>query len=68
MFKIIVLIGFALIIINLGFALFHLINSKSGSQKVVKSLAMRVLFSVVLFILILILNFYGLIEPTGVPV
>ncbi len=68
MFKIIVIIGFGLIIFNLGFALFHLISSKGSSQKLVKSLALRVTFSIVLFVLILISNYFGLIDSKGIPV
>ncbi|OUW06193.1 MAG: hypothetical protein CBD16_00420 [Betaproteobacteria bacterium TMED156] len=68
MFKVIVIIGFILIIFNLGHALFNMIGSKSESKKVVRSLALRVLFSIILFVLILISNYFGLIESTGIPV
>jgi len=68
MFKIIVIVGFGLIVFNLGFALFHLISSKGNSQKLVRSLALRVTFSIVLFILILVSNYFGLIDSTGIPV
>jgi len=34
----------------------------------VKSLALRVTFSIILFILILISNYFGLIDSTGIPV
>tara|TARA_E500000331_G_scaffold15522_1_gene13563 strand:- start:897 stop:1103 length:207 start_codon:yes stop_codon:yes gene_type:complete len=67
MFKIIVLIGFGLIVLNLGFALFHLISSKGSSQKLVRSLALRVAFSILLFILILVSNYFGLIDSKGIP-
>tara|TARA_S200000501_G_C20777662_1_gene723458 strand:- start:453 stop:659 length:207 start_codon:yes stop_codon:yes gene_type:complete len=67
MFKIIVLIGFGLIVFNLGFALFHLISSKGSSQKLVRSLALRVAFSILLFILILVSNYFGLIDSKGIP-
>ncbi len=68
MFKIIVIIGFGLIIFNLGYALFHLISSRGSSQKIVKSLALRVTFSIILFVLILVSNYFGLVDSTGIPV
>ena len=68
MFKLIVIIGFGLIVFNLGFALFHLISSKGNSRTIVRSLALRVGFSIILFVLILLSNYFGLIESTGIKV
>jgi len=68
MFKFFIFFGFVLIIYNLGTALFHLVSSKGSSKKLIKALAMRVCFSILVFISILLAYYFGLIEYTGVPV
>jgi len=50
----------------MGSALFHLVNDKGQSNKMVKALSIRVGLSVALFILLLIAWSQGLIEPHGV--
>ncbi|MFA9274025.1 MAG: twin transmembrane helix small protein [Candidatus Aquirickettsiella gammari] len=64
--KILVAIAFILIFISLGSALVYLMKDKGKSNRTVKALAFRVGFSISLFILILIANHYGLIQPTGI--
>ena len=66
MIKIIILIGFSLIIYNLGTALFHLVSKKGSSKKLLTALALRVAFSIVVFCLILLAHLGGMIEPTGI--
>ena len=66
MIKILILIAFGLIIYNMGKALFNLVSSKGRSKNLLKALALRVLFSVLLFCMILIAHFAGFIDPTGV--
>ena len=66
MIKILILIAFALIIYNMGKALLNLVSSKGSSKNLLKALALRVLFSVLLFCMILIAHFAGFIDPTGV--
>ena len=66
MIKILILIAFGLIIYNMGKALFNLVSSKGSSKNLLKALAFRVLFSVLLFCMILIAHFAGFIDPTGV--
>ena len=66
MIKILILIAFGLIIYNMGKALFNLVSSKGSSKNLLKALALRVLFSVLLFCMILIAHFAGVIDPTGV--
>ena len=66
MIKILILIAFGLIIYNMGRALFNLVSSKGSSKNLLKALAFRVLFSVLLFCMILIAHFAGFIDPTGV--
>ena len=66
MINILILIAFGLIIYNMGKALFNLVSSKGSSKNLLKALAFRVLFSVLLFCMILIAHFAGFIDPTGV--
>ena len=66
MIKILILIAFGLIVYNMGKALFNLVSSKGSSKNLLKALAFRVLFSVLLFCMILIAHFAGFIDPTGV--
>ncbi|MBI1892457.1 MAG: twin transmembrane helix small protein [Burkholderiales bacterium] len=64
--KVIVAIAFVLIIASLGSALVFLMKDKGKSNRTVKALALRVGFSIALFILILIANQLGWIQPTGI--
>jgi hypothetical protein len=64
--KILVAIAFILIIGSLASALIFLMKDRGKSSRTVKALALRVGFSVSLFILILIANYLGWIQPTGI--
>lgn len=64
--KILVAIAFLLIFISLGSALVYLMKDKGKSNRTVKALAFRVGFSIALFVAILIANYFGLIQPTGI--
>ncbi|WP_423709835.1 twin transmembrane helix small protein [Undibacterium sp. WLX3042] len=64
--KILVAIAFFLIIFSMGSALVYLMKDKGRSNRTVKALAFRVGFSISLFILILLANHFGLIQPTGI--
>jgi hypothetical protein len=64
--KILVAIAFLLILFSLGSALIYLMKDKGKSNRTVKALAFRVGFSISLFILILVANYFGLIQPTGI--
>jgi len=66
MIKILILIAFGLIMYNLGKALFNLVSSKGNSKNLLKALAFRVLFSILLFCMILVAHFAGFIDPTGI--
>lgn len=63
--KIIIAVGFILIIASLASALIFLMKDKGKSNRTVTALALRVGFSIVLFALILIAHYFGLIQPTG---
>ncbi|MBR7800746.1 twin transmembrane helix small protein [Undibacterium fentianense] len=64
--KILVALAFLLILLSLGSALIYLMKDKGKSNRTVKALALRVGFSISLFILILVANHFGLIQPTGI--
>jgi FtsH-binding integral membrane protein len=64
--KILIAVAFILIIASLGSALFFMMRDKSKTNRTVKALTYRVGFSVALFILILLANYFGLIQPTGI--
>jgi apolipoprotein N-acyltransferase len=51
------------IVISLGSGLFHLVNDKGDSKKMVRALTVRVVLSVALFILLLIAWSQGVIAP-----
>jgi cytochrome bd-type quinol oxidase subunit 2 len=69
MIKILVVITLFAIIFSLGSALFHMARNKGGdeehSRKMVRSLTIRVGLSVVLFILLMVAWYNGLITPHG---
>jgi len=63
--KIVVAVAFILILGSLASALFFLMKDKGKSNRTVKALAMRVGFSITLFVLVLVAYWFGLIQPTG---
>ncbi len=64
--KILVAIGFLLILASLGSALFFLMKDKGKSNRTVQALALRVGFSIALFLLLLLAYNMGWIQPTGI--
>jgi hypothetical protein len=64
--KIVVAIAFILILGSLGSALFFLMRDKGKSSNTVRALALRVGFSIALFVLILVAYKLGYIQPTGI--
>ncbi len=63
--KMIVIFMLAAIVFSLGSALFHLSRGKGDSQKMVKALTWRIAMSVVLFLLLLIAYWMGLLQPNA---
>lgn len=61
--KIIVVLFLCIIIYSLGSGLYFLIRDKSQSDRVAKALTWRIGLSFVLFILLFIAFFFGLITP-----
>ena len=64
-FKILVIIILFAIVFSLGSALFHLSRGKGDSRKMARALTIRVGLSVVLFILLMLAWYNGLITPHG---
>ena len=63
--KYLIVFALFLIIYNLFKAFFHLYSRKSSPKDVVKSLAVRVGLSLVLFISLLLASYLGYIKPHG---
>jgi apolipoprotein N-acyltransferase len=66
MIKFLIIACLLAIIVSLGSGLFHLVNDKGDSKKMVKALTVRVALSVALFILLIIAWSQGLIQPHGI--
>jgi len=66
LFKVIILLLFALIFFSLGRALFYLVRGDAGSSRVAQSLTWRIGLSVALFVLLLVGLAAGWIRPHGV--
>jgi len=64
-FKIVVVVLLVIVLISLGSALYHLVSHKGNSDKLVKSLTWRIGLSVFIFILLLVGQATGLIQPHG---
>jgi hypothetical protein len=64
--KTVVAIAFILIIASLASALVFLMRDKGKSNRTVKALALRVGFSIALFVFILVAYQLGWIQPTGI--
>ncbi|MDP3842098.1 MAG: twin transmembrane helix small protein [Oxalobacteraceae bacterium] len=64
--KTIIAIGFILIIASLASALIFLMKDKGKTNRTVTALALRVGFSIALFMLLLAAHYFGLIQPTGI--
>jgi len=66
--KWVVVVAFVLIIGSLVSAMAFLIRDRGRTRNVARALGFRVGFSVALFLLILLANYLGWIQSTGVPV
>lgn len=64
--KLLIGLAFILIFLSLGSALIYMMKDKGRSNRTVKALAFRVGFSISLFLLILLANHFGLVQPTGI--
>lgn len=66
--KWIVAFAFVLIIGSLASALFFLVRDRGQTRNTLRALGFRVGFSIALFAFILIANYFGWIQSTGVPI
>ncbi len=66
MIKILIVICLIGIVISLGSGLFHMVNDKGESKRMVHALTVRITLSVALFILLWIAYANGLIQPHGI--
>jgi len=67
LFRIVVLIALAAIVVSLGSALYHLSRgTQQDSAKMARDLTIRIVLSIALFALIMLAWYAGLITPHGV--
>lgn len=66
MIKTLIIIIFLAIIVSLGSGLFALASDKGNSKRLVNSLTVRIVLSVLLFVLLIIAYLQGWIQPHGI--
>lgn len=66
MIKTITLLLLTIILVTLGTALFHLVRKKDNPEKMVKTLTLRIIISLGLFVIIFLGLATGLIESHGI--
>lgn len=64
--KLLVIVVLIAIVFSLGSALFHLSRNQGDSKKMVRALTWRISLSVLLFLLLLLAYWTGLIQPHGI--
>ena len=67
LYKILVIAVFIGILAALGSALYQLSRKGGDSKKMIRALAIRVGLSIALFLLLMILWYFGIITPHGLP-
>lgn len=68
LYKALLVIVFLIVIFELGQALYFMMTDRSGSNRTVWALTRRVIFSAVLFLLIVIGIATGVLHPHGIYV
>jgi ABC-type nitrate/sulfonate/bicarbonate transport system substrate-binding protein len=63
-----VIVMFVAVLASLAVALVFLLRSRGSSRGVVNALTVRIGLSVLLFLLLMVAWYAGLIEPHGIPV
>ena len=67
LFRVVVLIALAAIVVSLGSALYHLARgTQKDSAKMARALTWRIVLSIALFALIMLAWYVGLITPHGI--
>ena len=64
-FKVIIIMLLLFVIISLGQALFYMVKDEGKSDKMLKALTWRIGLSVFIFLLLLVGQAVGLIQPHG---
>lgn len=64
--KVIIIVAFVGIIASLASGLFYLVNDKGDSRRTLRALTMRIGLSIGLFLFLMLLIAFGVIEPHGV--
>ena len=64
--KYIILILLALIIYNLTAGFFHIIKDRKDSNRGLRSLKVRIILSILLFVTLIVGYYYNLIQPHGI--
>lgn len=63
--KIFIVVMLLLVIYSLGSALFYLINDRGQTERTVKALTWRIIFSIAVFALLMMAYYLGWIHPHG---
>ncbi|MBB5192245.1 multisubunit Na+/H+ antiporter MnhF subunit [Silvimonas terrae] len=63
--RVVIVLFLLIILFALGRALFQLVRGPSRSEKLARSLTLRIAVSVALFILLLLAWYFGLLQPHG---
>ncbi len=66
LFKVLIIILLIAILISLASGMFYMIKDKGKTRRVVTSLSVRIILSVLLFILLFVGYVTGLIKPHGI--
>jgi len=64
--KLVVLVLLFAILLSLGSGLYFLVKDKDGERRVMRALTVRISLSVLLFVLLLVAWYAGLIQPHDV--
>ena len=63
--KAVIIVCLVGIVASLAFSLFHLVNDKGESKKMVRALTVRVTLSVALFLFLILAWWQGWLQPHG---
>jgi len=66
MIKVLIVVVLVAIVASLGSGLFHLVKGDGQSKRMVNALTVRIVLSVLLFVLLFVAWKGGLIEPHGI--
>jgi hypothetical protein len=64
--KYVIITFFIFILYSLGSALFYMMKDGQGSKRMVKALTIRIVLSLVMFLVLMFSFWMGWIKPTGV--